>query len=383
MKIRYKSGSDGVCAVARIYSREEHGVDRSLIDRDAVSVVSRLVSSGFESYIVGGAVRDLLLGKTPKDFDVATSASPRQVHRLFRNSRIIGRRFRIVHVAFGKKIIEVSTFRSTKDHEENRDNTFGTIEEDASRRDFSINSLYYDPTEETIIDFNNAMEDFRQKRITSLIPLYRTFNEDPVRMLRAVKYHVTTGFKFRFGIAGAIKAHAPLLQTVSSSRLTEELNKILASGYSARIIRELAKFRLLVYTLPCYSVHISKKGVLESMEDLDGRILRQKMNPALPEISRSVQYLSLCEPLIAIPEDTLSPSEKMKDVLRQIKVLLSPNTPPNYELENSAKMFLKNSGIILPQERKKGTRKKLQATVKTRRGIKRKKAVRPTSESED
>ena len=157
MKVRYKNGSDGVCAVARIYSKEEHGIDRSLIDRDSVAVVSRLVSSGFESYLVGGAVRDLLLGKTPKDFDVATSASPRQVHRLFRNSRIIGRRFRIVHVAFGNKIIEVSTFRSIKDHEENRDNQFGTIEEDASRRDFSINSLYYDPAEETsIILFPNA-----------------------------------------------------------------------------------------------------------------------------------------------------------------------------------------------------------------------------------
>lgn len=382
MKVRYKSGSDGVCAVARIYSREEHGIDKSLIDRDAVTVVSRLSSSGFESYIVGGAVRDLLLGKTPKDFDVATSASPRQVHRIFRNSRIIGRRFRIVHVAFGQKIIEVSTFRSTKDHEENRDNTFGTIEEDASRRDFSINSLYYDPAEETIIDFNNAMEDFRQKKITSLIPLYKTFNDDPVRMLRAVKYHVTTGFRFRFGIAGSIKAHAPLLQTVSSSRLTEELNKILASGYSAGIIRELAKYRLLVYLLPCYSVHISKPGVLASLEELDEKIMQQKKNPDLPEISRSVQYLSLCEPLIAVPEENLSPSEKMKDILRQIKVLLSPNTPPNYELENSARLFMKNSGIRLPQSSKRTAKKKIIPAGKQRRPVKKRRKVRPTAESE-
>lgn len=382
MKIRYKNGSDGVCAVAKIYSKEEHGIDRSLIDRDSVAVVSRLVSSGFESYIVGGAVRDLLLGKTPKDFDVATSASPRQVHRLFRNSRIIGRRFRIVHVAFGNKIIEVSTFRSTKDHEENRDNQFGTIEEDASRRDFSINSLYYDPAEETVIDFNNAMEDFRQKRITSLIPLHRTFNDDPVRMLRAIKYKVTTGFKFRFGITSAIKTHAPLLQTVSTSRLTEELNKILASGYSAQIIRELRKYRLLVYILPCYSVHVAKPGVLESLEDLDRRIQEQKKNSSLPEIPRSVQYLSLCEPLIAIPEEGLSSSEKMKDVLRQIKVLLSPNTPPNYELENSSRLYLKNSGIRLPQASKKTSRKKIPA-AKQNRTVRRRRKVRPSAVSQD
>ena len=382
MKVRYKSGSDGVCAVANIYSKEEHGIDSSLIDRDAVSVVSRLVSSGFESYIVGGAVRDLLLGRTPKDFDVATSASPRQVHRLFRNSRIIGRRFRIVHVAFGSKIIEVSTFRSTKEHEENRDNQFGTIEEDSSRRDFSINSLYYDPADETVIDFNNSMEDFMQKRITSLIPLGRTFNDDPVRMLRAVKYRVTTGFRFRFGISGAIKAHAPLLQTVSSSRLTEELNKILASGFSAPIIRELKRYRFLVYILPCYSVHISNKGVLESLEDLDCRIQEQKRNPGSPEIPRSVQYLALCEPLIAVPEENMSPSERMKDILRQIKVLLSPNTPPNYELENSAKLFMKNNGLRIPQASKKAGRKTA-AAAKQNRTVRRRRKVRPSAESQD
>lgn len=382
MKVRYKSGSDGVCAVAKIYSKEEHGIDSSLIDRDAVAVVSRLVSSGFESYIVGGAVRDLLLGKTPKDFDVATSASPRQVHRLFRNSRIIGRRFRIVHVAFGNKIIEVSTFRSTKEHEENRDNQFGTIEEDSSRRDFSINSLYYNPADETVIDFNNAMEDFRQKRITSLIPLHRTFREDPVRMIRAVKYSVTTGFRFRFGISGAIKSHAPLLQSVSSSRLTEELNKILASGYSAWIIRELKKYRLLVYILPCYSVHVPKTGVLESLEELDCRIQEQKKISGSPDIPRSEQYLALCEPLIAIPDDSMTTSEKFKDILRQIKVLLSPNTPPNYELENSVKLFMKNCGLRIPQASRKPGRKTTGAS-KQNRAVRRRKKVRPSAESQD
>ena len=159
MFIRYKKGAGGLDAVAQVYSREENKIDPALIDRNAVSVVRRLTGAGYESYIVGGAVRDLLLGRIPKDFDVATAASPRQVHKLFYNSRIIGRRFRLVHITFGNEIIEVSTFRSTKDHDYSNDNQYGTIEEDSTRRDFTINSLYYDPIKGNLIDFNNAMED--------------------------------------------------------------------------------------------------------------------------------------------------------------------------------------------------------------------------------
>ena len=145
MLIRYKNGKNGLDAVARVYSSEENNIDRSMVDRSAITVIKRLNDAGYESYLVGGAVRDMILGRRPKDFDIATAASPRQVHKLFYNSRIIGRRFRLVHITFGNQIIEVSTFRSIREHDGPTDNEFGTIEEDSSRRDFTINSLYYDP----------------------------------------------------------------------------------------------------------------------------------------------------------------------------------------------------------------------------------------------
>ena len=358
MKIRYKQGPSGPAVVARIYGPDEHTIDPSLIDGDAVSVVSRLNDRGYEAYIVGGAIRDILLGNVPKDFDVATSASPRQVHRIFHNSRIIGRRFKLVHVAFGRKIIEVSTFRSIKDHDEGNDNNFGTIEEDATRRDFSINSLYYNPIDNTILDFNNAMEDFKNHRITSLIPLDRTFSEDPVRMLRAVKYNVTTGFRFRFGIGRAIRKNAPLLQNVSSSRLTEELNKILASGFSAPIFRNLAKYRLLVFMLPCYSMYIKRPEMLESLSQLDERILKSKYNPDVPEVPKYEQYLALCRPVLNIDPGLTNPSEIRLDLVRQVKVLISPNTPPNYELEGAVRAFMKENNIRMPQTPRKKPVKK-------------------------
>ena len=239
MLIRYKKNAHGLDAVARVYDSEENGIDRNRIDANAVSVIRRLTDAGYESYIVGGAVRDLILGRIPKDFDIATAASPRQVHKLFRNSRIIGRRFRLVHITFGPEIIEVSTFRSIRDHEASDDNQFGTIEEDCTRRDFSINSLYYDPLKGNLLDFNNALEDFRKKRLVSLIPLNKTFIEDPVRMVRAVKYSVTTGFRIPYKLSRSIRVFAPELERVSTSRMTEEVNKILASGHSSSIVRRL------------------------------------------------------------------------------------------------------------------------------------------------
>jgi len=353
MKIRYRQGSDGFSAVAKVYGPGEHGIDISRIDKDAANVVSRLNSNGYEAYIVGGAVRDLMLGKIPKDFDVATSASPRQVHKVFHNSRIIGRRFRIVHVAFGQKIIEVSTFRSIREHSQGRDNCFGTIEEDASRRDFSINSLYFNPDDNTVIDFNNSLEDFRRHRITSLIPLDRTFDEDPVRMLRAVKYSVTTGFRLRRGIAVAIRLNAPLLQTVSTSRLTEELNKILSSGFSAPIIEKLRKFRLLVYVLPCYSVHVPNEKLRHSLEELDRKVMLHRTDAKTPEVPGAMQYLALCSPLLIIPDSGFSPAEAASDLLRQMKILISPNTPPNHELEEAVRKFMILNSLEIPRPPKK------------------------------
>lgn len=252
MLIRYNNEGGAPKAVARIYTRKEHGLDPSKIDPDAVRAIARLKDSGFEAYIVGGAVRDIILGLVPHDFDIATDASPRQLRRLFRQARTIGRRFRLVHLVYKDKVIEVSTFRCEGAQEEGEDanNVFGSAETDAKRRDFTINSLYYDPVDNKLVDFNNSLEDYRKRRIRSVIPLSRTFKDDPVRMIRAVKYSVTTGFALELPLRRAIKRDSALLEGVSVSRLTEEVAKILSSGHSAGIISELDRLNLLSHLMP-------------------------------------------------------------------------------------------------------------------------------------
>ncbi|MBQ9810355.1 MAG: polynucleotide adenylyltransferase PcnB [Spirochaetales bacterium] len=348
MLIRYKKGAGTLDAVARVYSREENGIDSALVDRNAVNVIKKLNSAGYESYLVGGAVRDMILGRQPKDFDVATSASPRQVHKLFYNSRIIGRRFRLVHITFGKDIIEVSTFRSTKEHEVSNDNEYGTIEEDCTRRDFTINSLYYDPVKETLIDFNNALDDFRDKKIVSLMPLNKTFVEDPVRMVRAVKYSVTTGFRIPLKLSMAIKHYAPHLEGVSTSRMTEEVNKILACGNSSQIFERLNSYKLLVYILPAISVYASFPQMFESLKGLDQKVNQAKEDPK-KSVTKAEMYLSLVRPFISVDKSIESPMEIFNDILRQIKILLSPITPPNYEIESAAALYMRENGLKVPK----------------------------------
>ncbi len=348
MLIRYKKGADGLDAVARVYSKEENGIDRGKIDNNAVNVLKRLNGAGYESYLVGGAVRDLMLGRTPKDFDIATAASPRQVHKLFYNSRIIGKRFKIVHIVFGKEIIEVSTFRSTADHEYSNDNQFGTIEEDSTRRDFTINSLYYDPMNGNLIDFNNALDDFKSKRIVSLIPLNKTFNEDPVRMIRAIKYSVTTGFKIPFKLSRALRHYAPNLATVSTSRMTEEVNKILACGCSSEIFRKLSDYKMLVYILPAISVYADFPQMFESLKKLDDLVNEAKDSPVIT-VTKAQMYLALIQPFMTMNPDIVEPFAVFDDIFRQIKVLLSPITPPNYDLESAAALYMKSIGLRVPK----------------------------------
>jgi poly(A) polymerase len=177
---------------AVVYTKQEHAVDLTKVDGDARRIVTTLRQYGFETYIVGGAVRDLLLDHTPKDFDIATEATPQQIKKLFSRARIIGKRFRLVHVVTGPKIFEVSTFRSIA--EGTVGNSFGTVNEDALRRDFTINALYYDPVHEQIVDYVGGFKDIERRVIEPVIPLATIFTEDPVRMVRAVKYAATTGF---------------------------------------------------------------------------------------------------------------------------------------------------------------------------------------------
>lgn len=256
MLFRYSIKNGKQQKQAKIYTEGEHGIDFAKVDRDAVKIIRKLVMSGFDAYLVGGAVRDLVIGRAPKDFDITTNAEPKVIRKLFANSRIIGKRFQLVHIFFGKKIIEVSTFRSTENGSVG--NQFGTIEQDAHRRDFSINTMYFDPLTEQLIDFVDGFRDLHNRKLKPVIPLKRLFSEDPVRMLRAVKYSVLAECKMGFLLKSMIRLNAHRLEQVSPSRLTEEMNKILHSGHSAQIIESLVDFGLFNYLQPNACVFIDE-----------------------------------------------------------------------------------------------------------------------------
>lgn len=239
----------------RIIEKEEHKIDLQSISKNAVWVIERLKTAGYEAYIVGGAVRDLLTGREPKDFDVVTDATPSQVRRIFRNSRVIGRRFRLVHIYFSDMIIETSTFRAEPSEARDeimiwRDNEYGTIEDDVTHRDFSFNALYYDPVNEVILDYVSGYSDIRSGTIRTLKKENISFLEDPVRMLRAVKYSTLLGFALPDGMTRHIKKYAKEISKCSKNRLYEEINKILKSAKAASIFEMLYECRLLKYLVP-------------------------------------------------------------------------------------------------------------------------------------
>jgi poly(A) polymerase len=249
LRFRYKKNSKGrLERTAVIYTADEHKINQANVDPLAVYICDRLNNEGYETYIVGGAVRDLLLNKVPKDFDIASAATPSKIKKIFSNSRIIGKRFRLVHVFFGEKIFEIATFRSTEDGADG--NTFGTIDDDVKRRDFTMNALFYDPKKQLVVDYVGGYRDISRRRIRPIIPLKVIFEDDPVRMVRAVKYTALSGFSMPFMLKEKIRKQAPLLKRISPSRLTEELAKILKSPHALVIIKELFFFGLYEYLQP-------------------------------------------------------------------------------------------------------------------------------------
>lgn len=272
MLIRYgKDGKGKLIKKANVYTEAEHLISNENIDPDALQIIHRLRDVGFTAYIVGGAVRDLIVGNVPKDFDIVTDASPSKIKRIFRNSRIIGKRFRLVHVVFGSKIFEVSTFRSNA--EGSVGNEFGTIDEDVRRRDFTINALYYDPVCSQVIDYVGGMRDIKKRVLRPVIPPDRIFVEDPVRMLRAVKYSAATHAKIPFYLRRKIINSAGLLSQISPSRLTEELLKIINSAFAYEIVQEALETDLYIYLQPAatsliYENKDFEKSYLENIKAL-------------------------------------------------------------------------------------------------------------------
>ena len=232
-----------------------------LISTNALKVVNRLTSHGYQAYLVGGCVRDLLLGKAPKDFDVATDAHPEEVRDLFRNSRLIGRRFRIVHVRFGREIIEVATFRAPHNEEQTEkhfnedgrilsDNIYGTLAEDVHRRDFAMNALYYQPELDIIHDEVGGLDDIKQQRIRLIGEPESRFREDPVRMLRALRFKASMDFDIEPNTEAALRKLAHLLKDIPPARLFEEVLKLLMNGKGEASYREMVDYGVLNWLFP-------------------------------------------------------------------------------------------------------------------------------------
>ena len=260
----------------RILARAEHNVSRKDIDADALKVLYRLKSHGFLAYLVGGGVRDLLLSRKPKDFDIGTSAHPQQVKKLFRNCFVIGRRFRLCHIRFGRKVVEVSTFRRQAPADEGdplirRDNTFGSPEEDAFRRDFTVNALFYDIATFSVIDYVGGLKDVQDRVIRTIGDPDVRFREDPVRMLRAVALAARLGFTIDRDTAEAIRALRGEIVKSSPARILDELYKILRQGQSRRTFQVLHDHGLLAYILPEADEAIEEQGerLLGSLGRLD------------------------------------------------------------------------------------------------------------------
>jgi poly(A) polymerase len=231
----------------RIYGADDHPIRRSQISRGALQVTDRLHEAGYKAFVVGGAVRDLLLGIEPKDFDVATDAEPEKVKPLFRRAYLIGRRFRLVHVHVGAETIEVSTFRGRQTGDDATDehgrllsdNVYGTQAEDAARRDFTINALYFDPATEQVWDFVGGVADIRKRRLRLIGTPATRFREDPVRMLRAVRLAAKLGVTIEPKTAAPMQKLAELVQNVPPPRLFDEMEKMLLSGHATETVRAL------------------------------------------------------------------------------------------------------------------------------------------------
>ena len=276
--------------------RNAHSISRRQISENALKVLYRLHKSGFQAYLVGGGVRDILLGLKPKDFDVVTNAKPEDIKRLFRNCRLVGRRFRLAHIVFGRDVIEVATFRGHHDIKEGsniskanaegrllRDNVYGTIDEDAERRDFTVNALYYDISDFSIRSYGGGLQDINNGVIKMIGDPEKRYREDPVRMIRAVRFATKLNMSIDKHTAKPIEALAPLLQDIPAARMFEEILKMFFSGKAVENYDLMQKFGLFEPLFPQVTKAIQeehddhlKKMILKTLTNTDIRIRQEK-----------------------------------------------------------------------------------------------------------
>jgi len=265
-----------------------HGINPQLLSPNAIRVAQTLQDAGFQAFIVGGAVRDLLLGQKPKDFDIATNATPEQIKRLFRRAFIIGKRFQIVHVMLGNEQLEVTTFRGSssegapKDEHGRvlRDNTFGQQHEDAKRRDFTVNAMYYDPAHQTLLDYHGGIADVRNKILRMIGVPEARYREDPVRLLRVVRFAAKLGFSIDPGTRAPVQIMAPLINNVPAARVFDEMLKLLTSGQALACLQQLRQEGLHHGLLPLLDVvleqPLGEKFVTLALASTDSRVRQGK-----------------------------------------------------------------------------------------------------------
>jgi poly(A) polymerase len=336
----------------KIVPRAEHVLSRKLVDPEALKVLYRLNQSNYTAYLVGGSVRDLLLGRKPKDFDIGTSAHPYEVKKLFRNCWIIGRRFRLAHVRFGDKTVEVATFRRQVTAEEaaaaavesplqtlappdsdvaapelddardrliHRDNTFGTPEQDAFRRDFTINALFYDIATFSIIDYTGGLEDLQARVVRCIGVPEERFQEDPVRMLRAVAMAARLDFRIDPPIEAAIASHRSDIARSAPARLIEEFYKLLRSGAAERAFRMLAEHKLLEPIAPELQSHAGD-ALWRSLAGLDA--YRNRFESAPDSLTNSILLGSLLMPVGPAAKAVTNPPRWTDDMKKEPRIAL-------------------------------------------------------------
>lgn len=270
-----------------IIPRADHCISRDNIDDRALKVLYRLHKAGYRALLVGGGVRDLLLNHVPKDFDIATDAHPEQVKKLFSNCRLIGRRFRLAHIFFGREIIEVATFRASHEGESTdsiqddagrilRDNVYGDIEDDVWRRDFTINALYYDIADFSVVDYTGAMDDLKQRQLKLIGDPETRYREDPVRMLRAVRFAAKLNFSIHADSEKYIYELGYLLGDIPPARLYDEILKLFHSGKAVVCFELLKKYQLLQYLFPaaneCLDDPVFEDFIVYALESTDVRV---------------------------------------------------------------------------------------------------------------
>ncbi len=248
---------------SKVISEKAHGIKKKDVSTGAIKVIEQLHAADYQAYLVGGGVRDLLLGSKPKDFDIATDATPEQLKSLFRSARIIGKRFRIVHVRFGREIIEVTTFRDSHEEADGeheaaqsehgvllKDNVYGNIKTDAERRDFTINALYYNPENGDLLEFSSGLEDLNARTLRIVGNPEDRYKEDPVRLLRAIRFAAKLGFSIEQATEAPIREHADYLSHIPPARLFEEVLKLFMSGSATATLNLLRDYHCLQYLFP-------------------------------------------------------------------------------------------------------------------------------------